>query len=116
MQSLPDSPYAAARLAVALALMTLGGCGMYAVSVALPVVQADFGIARAEASMPYSMLMLGFGVGGLFMGRLADRFGVMVPLLIGAVGTGAGFLVAGRAADIATFNVAHGLLIGLFGC
>jgi len=116
MQSLPDSPYAAARLAVALALMTLGGCGMYAVSVVLPVVQADFGIARAQASMPYSMLMLGFGVGGLFMGRLADRFGVMVPLLIGAVGTGAGFLVAGRASDIATFNVAHGLLIGLFGC
>ena len=116
MQSLPDSPYAAARLAVVLVLMSLGACGMYAVSVVLPAVQADFGIARAQASMPYSMLMLGFGVGGLFMGRLADRFGVMVPLLIGAVGTGAGFLIAGRASDIATFNVAHGLLMGLFGC
>jgi len=115
MQSLPDSPYAAARLAVVLVLMSLGACGMYAVSVVLPAVQADFGIARAQAAMPYSMLMLGFGVGGLFMGRLADRFGVMVPLLIGAVGIGAGFLIAGRAADIVTFNVAHGLLIGLFG-
>ncbi len=116
MQSLPDSPYAAVRLAVALVLMTLGASGMYGVSVVLPVVQADFGVARADASLPYAMLMLGFGVGGLFMGRLADRFGVMVPLLIGAIGLGSGFLLAGRAPDIATFNIAHGLLIGLFGC
>ena len=100
----------------ALVLMTLGASGMYGVSVVLPVVQADFGVARADASMPYALLMLGFGVGGLFMGRLADRFGVMVPLLIGAVGLGSGFLLAGHAPDIATFNIAHGLLIGLFGC
>jgi MFS family permease len=116
MQSLPDSPYAAARLGVVLLLMMVGASGMYGVSVVLPEVQADFGVARADASMPYSFLMLGFGVGGLFMGRLADRMGVMVPLLIGAVGMGAGFLMAGRATDIGTFNVAHGVLIGLFGC
>jgi MFS family permease len=116
MRSGADSPYAAARLAVALVLMTMGGSGMYGVSVVLPVVQSDFGIARADASVPYSMLMLGFGVGGVFMGRLADRFGVMVPLLVGAAGLGAGFLVASRAPDIATFNLAHGLLIGFLGC
>jgi MFS family permease len=116
MQSLPDSPYAAVRLGIVLLLMMLGAAGMYGVSVVLPAVQADFGVARADASMPYSFLMLGFGVGGLFMGRLADRAGVMVPLLIGAAGMGAGFLIAARAADIGTFNVAHGVLIGLFGC
>jgi MFS family permease len=116
VQSLPDSPYAAARLAIVLLLMMMGAAGMYGVSVVLPAVQADFGVARADASMPYSFLMLGFGVGGLFMGRLADRWGVMVPLLIGAVGMGAGFAIAGRAADLATFNAAHGVLIGLFGC
>ena len=116
MQSLPDSPYAAARLGVVLVLMMIGASGMYGVSVVLPAVQADFGVARADASMPYAFLMLGFGVGGLFMGRLADRAGVMVPLLIGAVGIGSGFLIAGRATDIGTFNVAHGVLIGLFGC
>ena len=116
MQSLPDSPYAAARLGVVLVLMMMGASGMYGVSVVLPAVQADFGVARADASMPYAFLMLGFGVGGLFMGRLADRWGVMVPLLIGAAGMGAGFVIAGRAPDIATFNAAHGVLIGLFGC
>ena len=81
-----DTPYAAARLAVTLALMTVGACGMYIVPVALPAVQAEFGVARADAALPYSLLMIGFGIGGLIMGRLADRYGVMVPLLIGAAG------------------------------
>jgi MFS family permease len=100
---------------VALALMTLGASGMYVVAVVLPAVQSEFGVARADASMPYSLLMIGFGIGGLLMGRLADRFGVMVPLLIGAVCMGLGFTTAGMAGNIWTFNIAHGVLIGLFG-
>src|SRR5512132_913207 len=111
----PESLYACVRLAAALALMTIGGAGMYAVVVALPPVQAEFGVARADASLPYALTMIGFGVGGLFMGRLADRFGVMVPLLIGAMSLGLGFAVAGMAGNIWTFSLAHGVLIGLFG-
>jgi len=110
-----DSPYAAARLLATLLLMMLGASGMYVVPVVLPAVQAEFGVTRAAASMPYALLMIGFGVGGVVMGRLADRFGVMVPLLAGAVSLGAGFVVAGRAADIETFNAAHAILIGLLG-
>ena len=112
----PDSPYAAMRLGVTLLIMTLSASGMYVVPVVLPYVQGEFGIARADASLPYSMLMIGFGVGGVVMGRLADRFGVMIPLILGGVGLGAGFVIAGMASGIATFNLAHGILIGLFGC
>jgi MFS family permease len=100
---------------VALALITVGASGMYVVPVILPVVQAEFGVARADASTSYAMLMIGVAVGGLVMGRLADRFGVMVPLMIGAVGLGAGFTVVANASSIWTFNLAHGLLIGLMG-
>src|SRR2546423_8228365 len=109
------SPYAWARLAISLTLMTISGCSMYAVVVVLPAVQAEFGVARADASLPYSLTMIGFGVGGLFMGRLADRFGVMVPLLIGALSLGLGFAAAGIAGNIWTFSLAHGVLIGVFG-
>ncbi|MGH8714702.1 MAG: MFS transporter [Casimicrobiaceae bacterium] len=109
------SAHAWARLAVALALMTIGGASMYVVVVVLPAVQTEFGVARAAASLPYTMTMIGFGVGGLLMGRLADRFGVMTPLLIGAVSLGAGFVAAGMAGSIWTFALVHGLLIGLFG-
>src|SRR6185369_6445137 len=47
--------------------------------------------------------------------RLSDRYGVMVPLMIGACGLGAGFVVAGNASTIGVFNLAHGVLIGLLG-
>jgi MFS family permease len=88
---------------------------MYVVPVALPAVQAEFGVGRADASLPYSFLMIGFGLGGLLMGRLADRYGVMVPLLIGAVGLAAGFALAATTQSIAGFMLVHGLLIGLLG-
>jgi len=110
-----ESPYAWARLAAALALMTIGGSGMYAVTVVLPRVQADFGIGRADASLPYTFTMIGFGFGGILMGRLADRYGVMVPVIVGALGLCAGFVAAGTAGSIWQFNLAQGLLIGLLG-
>ena len=72
-----DSRYAWRRLVVALALMTIGSSAMYVVAVVLPAVQAEFGVARADASLPYTLLMIGFGVGGIFMGRLADRCGIV---------------------------------------
>ena len=62
MKHEPDSRYAAMRLVVTLALMTIGSCGMYVVPVVLPSVQADFGVARADASLPYTLTMIGFGV------------------------------------------------------
>jgi MFS family permease len=110
-----DSPYAAMRLVITLVLMMIGASGMYVVAVVLPAVQAEFGVARADASMPYTLLMIGFGVGGMLMGRLADRFGVMVPLLIGAASLGLGFIVAGMAPNILVFGLAHGVLMGLCG-
>ena len=45
-----DSPYAWTRLWVALALVTIGGSGMYSMAVVLPPLQAEFGIARADAT------------------------------------------------------------------
>ena len=83
--------------------------------VVLPAVQAEFGVARADASLPYTLLMIGFGIGGILMGRLADRFGVMVPLLIGAVGLGARLRRRRPGGSIWTFALAHGVLIGLLG-
>ena len=80
-----DSRYAWMRLMVSLTLMTISGCGMYAVVVVLPAVQVEFGVARSAASLPYTMTMVGFGLGGILMGRLSDRVGVTTPLMIGAI-------------------------------
>ncbi|MCC7487230.1 MAG: MFS transporter [Burkholderiales bacterium] len=111
-----DSAYAWVRLVFALALMTIGNGAMYIVVVVLPAVQAEFAISRAGASLPYTLMMAGFALGGLFMGRLADRHGVFVPLLVGAAALGAGFILAARAGGIGSFALAHGLLLGFLGC
>jgi MFS family permease len=110
-----ESTYAWLRLATSLLLMTIGGSGMYSVTVVLPRIQAEFGIARADASLPYTLTMIGFGLGGILMGRLADRFGVVWPIALGALGLGAGFIAAGLAPNIWVFGAAQGILIGLFG-
>jgi MFS family permease len=111
-----DSAYAWWRLVATLGLMTVGSSAMYVVAVVLPAVQAEFAVGRSEASVPYTLLMIGFGFGGIFMGRLADRFGVTVPLFIGAAGLGLGFLAAALAPNIWLFALAHGIGLGLFGC
>src|SRR6185295_3899262 len=112
---LADSRQAWIRLSVGLALMTIGSAAMYVVSVVLPSVQKEFNVARADASLPYTLLMIGFGIGGIFMGRLADKRGVMLPILIGAVGLAAGFVLAGLSGGIVTFAIVHGLLLGFAG-
>src|SRR2546428_7301554 len=88
-----ESLYACARLGAALLLMTIGGAAMYGVVVALPALQAEFGVSRADASLPYTLTMVGFGVGGILMGRLADRFGVILPVVARALRLRAGFLL-----------------------
>src|SRR5690606_26691392 len=78
-------------------------------------IQMEFGISRSAASLPYTVTMIGFGIGGVLMGRLSDRFGVMTPVLVGALGISAGYLWAGSAPNMWQFAVAQGLLIGMLG-
>src|SRR5262245_59786510 len=93
----PESTYAWLRLWASLALMTISGVGMYVSSVALPLIQAEFDLSRSNASLPYTVTLIGFGLGSILMGRIADRFGVMMSTLLGAVGLGLGFVIAGLA-------------------
>jgi MFS family permease len=100
------------RLAVSLVLSTVGGVGMWSVVVALPAVQTEFAVARGAASLPYTLTMLSFGAAGIAMGRLSDRFGLMLPVAIGTLLLGAGYLLAAIAPDLAYYTLAQGILIG----
>jgi MFS family permease len=95
--------------------MVLGGCGMYVVVVVLPTVQAEFGVARGDASLPYTLTMVGFGIGSMLMGRLADRFGVMVSMFLGVACLSAGFVLAAMSTSLVQFALIHGILIGMLG-
>ena len=110
-----DSPAAWWRLVATLAIATLGGVGMWSVVVALPAVQADFGVDRGSASFPYTLTMVGFGLGGILMGRLSDRYGVTRPLFGATLALATGYVAAGLAPTLFTYALAQGLLIGFLG-
>src|SRR5260370_35263120 len=85
-----DSAYAWRRLVASVTLSTVGGIGMWCLTGALPIVQADLGVSRADISFAYTMNMLGFFAGGVLAGRLVDRRGIVVNAILSAVGLSAG--------------------------
>ncbi|HUI12377.1 MAG TPA: MFS transporter [Xanthobacteraceae bacterium] len=106
----PDSAQAWWRLAATMLIATIGGVGMWSAVVALPAVQAEFGVPRAEASLPFTLAMLGFAAGGVIMGRLFDRAGILAPIGIGAVSLTVGYLGAAGAGSLTVFALAHAMI------
>lgn len=111
----PDGSYAWWRLVVSLAVATIGGVGLWSAVVALPTIQGEFGVGRGGASLPYTATLVGFALGGVGMGRLADRFGIRVPLMVGAVLLGLGYVAAASATAYWQFVLAQAVLIGMLG-
>lgn len=107
--------YPVLRLIASFSLMAVAGSTMYASIVALNDFAVEFNANRGLASAPYMAFMLGFGVGGLFMGRAADRFGVMAPNIVGAFCVPAGFIAAAYSSGIWQLSLATGVLMGMFG-
>ncbi|WP_395714014.1 MFS transporter [Reyranella sp.] len=106
-----DSRYAWRRLAASVALSTIGGIGMWFLAVALPAVQADLGVSRADISFGYTMNMLGFFAGGVVAGRMVDRRGIVVTSVVSAFGLASGFALAPLTSSLMLFSAAQ-VLIG----
>lgn len=111
----PDGRYAWFRLAVSLVLAVVGGIGLWLAVVVLPTIQAEFGVDRAGASLPYTATFVGFAFGGFVMGKVAQRYGIIVPVSIAAVALGAGFGLAALAQNFWQFLVIQAVLVGFLG-
>jgi MFS family permease len=109
---IPDSRRAWIRLAVAVLIGSLGSVGMWSVVVALPVVQTDFGATRGTASLAYTLVMLGFGSGGVLTGKITDRYGIVAAIGVGVGILGLGYIGAGMSSSIWQFILVH-FAIGL---
>jgi MFS family permease len=107
-----DTPAAWRRLGFSVAVSTIGSVGMWSMPVALPFVQADFGISRADVTLPYTLAMTGFALGGVAMGRLCDRFGVVVAIMLGNLALGISYVGTSLAPTPLTFALMH-LFIGV---
>lgn len=107
-----DSGYAWWRLVLTLVLGTVACVGNWSVVVLLPTLEIEFGTVRGGASLPYTGTMLGFAVGGVVMGRLADRVGIVLPVMIGAFLLCVGYVMAALTTNIWQF-AALSAVIGL---
>ncbi|WP_298261871.1 MFS transporter [Bradyrhizobium sp.] len=109
---IPDSRRAWIRLAVAVLIGSLGSVGMWSVVVALPAVQSEFGVARGTASLAFTLVMLGFGIGQVVTGKISDRYGIVAAIGVGIGILGLGYIGAGVSSVIWQFILVH-FLIGL---
>ena len=107
-----DSPYSWFRLGVTLLIATVGNVGMWAIIVVLPDVQAEFGVSRGDASLPYTAIMLGFALGNLLIGRAVDRWGITWSLIAAAMCVSAGCALAAVSPGIGTLTALQ-FLIGI---
>jgi MFS family permease len=107
-----DSRASWLRLAVSVAITTISSVGMWSIMVALPAIQADFAVSRADATLPFTTGMTGFAIGGVIFGRMADRRGIALALFVGALLLAAGYAGGGTATALWQFSAWH-FLIGL---
>jgi MFS family permease len=100
------------RLALALAIGSIGGVGMWSVVVVLPAVQAEFGATRGAVSLAFALTMLGFGVGAVATGKITDRFGIVAAIGLSTILLCIAYVVTGLSTTLWQFIAMH-VLIGL---
>ena len=108
-----DTQYSWQRLFVALVIGLVANAGMWAVVVIMPAVEAEFALTRAEASMPYTLSMLGYGLGNFVIGRWVDRVGIATALMGATFGIAISLFAATLASDIGVLAAVH-FILGLF--
>ena len=106
-----DSAYSWIRLGLTLAIAMVANVGMWAIIVIMPAVQAEFGVSRADASLPYTLTMIGFAVGNFAVGRAVDKWGVTPVLVVCALGIAAGYGLAMASGSIWALSMAQ-LIVG----
>lgn len=109
--SVLDSRYSWGRLALTLAIAMVANAGMWAIIVVMPAIEAEFGAGRAEASLPYTLTMVGFAVGNFVIGRAIDRWGVTLVLVVCGLGIASGYGLATLSSSILMLSLAQ-LVIG----
>ena len=100
------------RLGLALVIGSIGSVGMWSVVVVLPGVQAEFGATRGAVSLAFTLIMLGFGLGGVATGRITDRFGIVLAMALSISFLGIAYILAGLSTTLWQFIAVH-FLIGL---
>ena len=102
------------RAAVALAVLSVSFGAPYVSVVALDTIASDLGGGRSVPALAGSLAWFGSAVGGVLMGRVAERIGVRWTVIFGGAMIAAGLVVSSGGQQWQLY-LGHGVLIGLLG-
>ena len=90
----PDSLYSLTRLIITLFIAIVGNAGMWGIVVIMPNLGDEFQVSRSVLSIPYTLTMLGFALGNVFLGRIVDRFGITRAIILASLLNAFGYVCA----------------------
>jgi len=99
---------------VALITMLMAFGSAWITSVALKDIAAEVGGVRSVPALALSLAWLGSGVGGIMMGRIADRIGTRWTVIFGGLMVACGLALSTLGPPWPLW-IGHGLFIGLLG-
>jgi MFS family permease len=100
-------------VAVGVVVGCIGMGGLMSFGVFLQPMADSLGWSRAGISTGSTLAFLAMGVGGFFWGRLFDRYGARVVVILGGLLQGLGLVVASQAHTLPVFLAAYGTVVGL---
>ena len=89
-----DSHYSWFRLLITFLIGTSLNIGMWAIVIVLPDIQKEFNFNRGEVSVLFSFTMVGFALGNFILGKLVDKYGIILTLLFASFTVVLGFFIS----------------------
>lgn len=99
---------------VSVVLLSLSFGALWINAVGLKSIAADVGGARSAPSLANSLAWLGSSVGGIAMGRIAERHGIRWTVMFGGVSICVGLFIS-TLGEPWQLYVGHGVFMGLLG-
>ncbi len=94
-------------------VVVMTSIGMNSFSLFLRPIEAAFGWSRTVVTVPYMFGMLGWGVGGVLFGKLADDLGARPVILGGILLMAAGFFGMSVSQNLWQLSLSYGIMVGM---
>ena len=106
-----DSNYSWFRLLITFLIGTSLNIGMWAIVIVLPDIQKEFNFNRGEVSVLFSFTMVGFALGNFILGKLVDKYGIILTLLFASITVVLGFFISAFSYSLILLSFCH-IMIG----
>ncbi len=109
----PDSYYRYIIVGIAFIVMVIAWGVNYSFGIFFTPLLDEFGWTRAMTSGAFSLAMFSEGFGGVFMGRICDRFGPRLVVSVCGILLGMGYMLMSQVSTVWHLYLFYGVVIGI---